>query len=230
MPVIDLDSPIQLVPCGMPGDLDALSGRAHACDRMRIAVTECVTLVSPCGFAGSDDDPYCWLIEPEGISFPCGCTSFSPGNSFNVLDPSGDPNQIRRLKHHWQDPSCLWRDTPICAGGTYAYYARDNCAPPPDYTAGFALKWLISTYPPSRVMWVVCWSEYPPYVGDGFGVFFARVPLSNYRWRDTHVIENEASRCFWYYGGGPTSPWSVFTVGEGGGRIRLTGFSQGDCP
>lgn len=38
---IDLDAPIFAIPCGDPGDLDALSGRAHACDRMRIAVTEC---------------------------------------------------------------------------------------------------------------------------------------------------------------------------------------------
>ena len=47
---IDLDAPIYAVPCGVPGDLDALSGRAHICDDgTRLAVTTCVVVPDPCG-------------------------------------------------------------------------------------------------------------------------------------------------------------------------------------
>lgn len=64
MPV-DLDAPIYAVPCGVPGDLDALSGRAHICpDRTRIAVTECeVPDPTPCWWCelwGEDTPLYRW--------------------------------------------------------------------------------------------------------------------------------------------------------------------------
>lgn len=50
---IDLNALIQLIPCGEPGNVDALSGRAHVCsDRMRIAVTTCV--VVPCSYCLPD--------------------------------------------------------------------------------------------------------------------------------------------------------------------------------
>lgn len=56
--LIDLDAEILAVPCGVPGDLDALSGRAHICpDRMRLAVTEC--MIQPCNLVGTLHEAFC---------------------------------------------------------------------------------------------------------------------------------------------------------------------------
>ena len=111
---IDLDAPIQLVPCGVPGDVDALSGRAHICeDRMSIAVTECEPFEpgQDCGHCPPGETPRFLYATVAGVRVCASCVEVSGFHSVQVTGVEPINGGEYELEQWLDGPygACSWR-------------------------------------------------------------------------------------------------------------------------
>lgn len=130
---INLDSPIYVVPCGVPGDLDALSGRAHICeDRMRIAVTECTPFEpgADCPSCEPGTTPLHYSARVGDVAICGGCV-YGGGLSYRYDLETGSLNGDFVLT---QMPSfsCRWI-SPVIARIRERRWAGHECQGTPHY-------------------------------------------------------------------------------------------------